>query len=600
MKKLVSLLLVLVTLVSLSLVGCAPAGFDYQNLASNYVTLYDYKGNPLYVTIAELEALVSDDEINEAIDDSLVAAGAYFNKITEGEYYVENGSTISIRYKGVQLSTLKAAGYLKDAAGNVLTDDQIKALTDAELSAMLTGDKTLTKAQVDDLKAFSGGDGSTKDTELTVGSGKFIESLEDGIVGIKVGSIFYPVVTTFPEDYTNSDLAGKRVIFFVTVNHILEKKALPENVDYGDMLAIQYQLKLEGDFAQYTDKYTGLTIETDKDGKYQKNEDGTYKYETDKAILTLANTNKFQVALKLNFNGTSEENPDNASFKDTPIEDRFNVEFTFTYDDKVEVEEDGQKVEKDIKVTAVVTVFGIHSIRYFTHAEAADGTLKLETFFEHMGLEKDKETKEYEYKTYAEYVEKLRENMQDMRDIQIQANRLQGAFDKLVAESRVDLRSEEMQKLQKDYIAEVRGNIDYLYTSAQASGLLGTYDYMASYYGLKDAKEYIMYSAYGYKYDTIDKQIETDAKEYVTERLVFWAFVAKENITLTDAEYDAGLAKYKELYGSDTFMTDNNVSEEALREALLWDKAVGMLADNWTNFQYKPAAGDDDHINHDH
>lgn len=600
MKKLVSLLLVLVTLVSLSLVGCAPTGFDYKNLSSNYVTLSNYKGEPLYVTIAELEKLVSDDEINETIDEALVGAGAYFNKITEGDFYVDYGSSICIRYKGVELSTLKTAGYLKGADGAALTDDQIKALDDKALSALLTGDNTLTKAQVDDLKAFSGGDGSTKDTDFTVGSGKFIESLENGIVGIKVGTEYFPVVTTFPETYSNSALAGKRVIFFVTVKHILEKKALPENVDYGDMLAIKYQLKLEGDYAQYTDKYTGLTIETDKDGKYQKNEDGTYKFKTENTVATLVNTTKFLVALKLNFNGTSTENPDNASFKDKPIEERFNVEFTFTYDDKVEVEEDGKKVEKDIKVSATVTVLGIHSIRYFTNAEAADGTLKLEDFFEYLGLEKDEKTKEYEYKTYDEYVKKLRENMQEMRDIQIQANRLQGAFDKLVAESRVDLRSEEMQKLQKDYIAEVRGNIDYLYTSAQASGLMSTYDYMASYYGLKDAKEYIMYESYGYKYNTIDEQIVTDAKEYVTERLVFWAFVAAEKITLSDAEYDAGLAKYKELYGSDTFMTDNNVSEEALREALLWDKAIGMLADNWTNFQYKPAAGDDDHINHDH
>ncbi len=574
MKKLVSLLLVLVTLTALCLGGCAPKGFDYQNLASNYVTLYDYNGKALYVTVAELAELITEDEINDTIDDALVSAGAYFKKITEGEFYVEHGSTVSIRYKGVDLSTLKTAGYLGE-----LTDDQIKALTDAELTKLLLENvkndgAPLTKAQVDDLKAFSGGDGSTKDTDLTIGAGQFIESLESGIVGIKVGTVYYPVVTTFPEDYSSSTLAGKRVIFFVTVNHILEKKALPENVDYGDMLALEYQLKLEGEYAKYTEQYKGLTIKTGTDGKYLKNEDGSYKYEQEKTILTLANSTKFMVGLKLNFNGTSEDHPDNAHFKDTPIEERFGVEFTYTYKDKVEVEENGEKVEKEIEVTAIVTVNGIHSIRYFTHAEAADGTLTFDKFCEYMGLEKDKETNKYEYENYAAYVEKVRESLQEARDVQIKANHLQGAFDKLVEESRVDLRSEEMQKLQQDYIAEVRGNIDYLYTSAQASGLIGTYDYMASYYGLKDAKEYVMYSAYGYKYDTIDEQIVTDAKEYVTERLVFWTFVEKENITLSDDEYKAGLEVYKKLYGSDTFMEDNNVSEEAMREAFISRKTL--------------------------
>lgn len=594
MKKLVSLLLVLVTLTALCLTGCAPTGFDYKNLSQNYVTLYDYNGKALYVTVAELAELITDEEINDAIDDSLVSAGAYFNKITTGDRKVEHGDSISIRYKGVELATLKTAGYLGD-----LTDDAIKALTDAELSKLLT-DANLTKAQVDDLKAFSGGDGSTKDTDLTIGAGKFIESLESGIVGIKVGTVYFPVVTTFPEDYSSSTLAGKRVIFFVTVNHILEKKALPENVDYGDMLAIDYQLRLEGESAKYTDKYTGLTIKTDTDGKYLKNEDGSYKYENEKTILTLSNATKFMVGLKLNFNGVSEDHPDNAKFKDMPIEDRFGVEFTYTYKDKVEVEENGEKVEKEIEVTAIVTVNGIHSIRYFTHVEAANGTLAFDKFCEHMGLEKDEETNKYEYENYEAYVAKVRESLQDMRDIQIKANHLQAAFDKLVEESRVDLRSEEMQKLQKDYIAEVRGNIDYLYTSAQASGLLSTYEYMASYYGLKDAKEYVMYSAYGYKYDTIDEQIVTDAKEYVTERLVFWTFVAKENIVLSDEDYAKGLEEYKKLYDSETFMEDNNVSEEALREALLWDKAMQKLADEYTDFHYKPAAGDDDHVDHDH
>ena len=41
-------------------------------------------------------------------------------------------------------------------------------------------------------------------------------------------------------------------------------------------------------------------------------------------------------------------------------------------------------------------------------------------------------------------------------------------------------------------------------------------------------------------------------------------------------------------------------SEAAVREALLWDKAMEYLAENYCDFHTKPAATEDDHVNHDH
>ena len=147
MKKALSLLLLFATLLSLSLVGCRTPEppFDYASRASDYVSFYyDASYNRLYVSVAYLEPRITEEDVYKTIDDALVANGAYVNKISAGEYYVEYGSTVSIRYKGVELSTLRAAGYLGD-----LSNDQIMSLTDEALTALLIGDRALTKAQVD-------------------------------------------------------------------------------------------------------------------------------------------------------------------------------------------------------------------------------------------------------------------------------------------------------------------------------------------------------------------------------------------------------------------------------------------------------------------
>ena len=65
--------------------------------------------------------------------------------------------------------------------------------------------------------AFEGGKG--ENYSLEIGSNTFIPGFEDGVIGMKKGET-KELTLTFPEDYGMEDLAGKEVVFKVTVNEI--------------------------------------------------------------------------------------------------------------------------------------------------------------------------------------------------------------------------------------------------------------------------------------------------------------------------------------------------------------------------------------------
>lgn len=63
-------------------------------------------------------------------------------------------------------------------------------------------------------------DGGTGNYDLEIGSGTFIPGFEEGLVGVMPGeTVELPLA--FPADYHSADLAGKEVVFAVTVNYIL-------------------------------------------------------------------------------------------------------------------------------------------------------------------------------------------------------------------------------------------------------------------------------------------------------------------------------------------------------------------------------------------
>lgn len=89
-----------------------------------------------------------------------------------------------------------------------------------------------------DGEAFDGG--TAQGAHLEIGSGSFIPGFEDGLVGHTVGESF-DLPLTFPETYTNADLAGQEVVFEIKLNSIDERN-MPQMTD--EMIAgmgLEYQ-----------------------------------------------------------------------------------------------------------------------------------------------------------------------------------------------------------------------------------------------------------------------------------------------------------------------------------------------------------------------
>ncbi|MBE5825890.1 MAG: trigger factor [Butyrivibrio sp.] len=78
----------------------------------------------------------------------------------------------------------------------------------------------------DTQEAFQGG--TAQGASLTIGSHSYIDGFEDGLIGVNIGDTV-DLNLTFPEDYGAADLAGKDVVFTVTVNGIQTSEPEPSD-----------------------------------------------------------------------------------------------------------------------------------------------------------------------------------------------------------------------------------------------------------------------------------------------------------------------------------------------------------------------------------
>ena len=185
-------------------------GEEPEYKALDYVTLGQYKA--LEVTVCSLD--VTEDEIQQQFYDDCSSHDKLL-QVTEGE--VAEGDVVNIDYVG----------------------------------------------SIDGVE-FDGG--TDKGVDLTIGSGTFIPGFEDGLIGAAIGKEIN-VNVTFPENYGNTDVAGKDAVFAVTVNFV--KKA-PEMTD--DIVAeisdhktvdeyrkgVEEQLKADKEAQQNSDKINGI------------------------------------------------------------------------------------------------------------------------------------------------------------------------------------------------------------------------------------------------------------------------------------------------------------------------------------------------------
>lgn len=154
------------------------AGIDVEKC----VTLGDYKG----VTVEKTIQSVTDEDVQNEIDNALA------NYPVEVDQAAKEGDTVNIDYVG-----------------------------------KIDGEE------------FDGG--SDQGADLKLGSGKFIDGFEDGLIDARKGET-RTLNLTFPEDYTQ-DLAGKAVEFTVTVNAVKEPLSEPtdqwvaDNIEGYDNIA---------------------------------------------------------------------------------------------------------------------------------------------------------------------------------------------------------------------------------------------------------------------------------------------------------------------------------------------------------------------------
>lgn len=125
----------------------------------------------------------------------------------------------------------------KDRIDNVL--DRLRQ-SKAELVPVLE-DRPAEKGDTAEIDFFGKMDGQplqggeAKGFSLELGSNSFIPGFEEGVIGMKPGST-KTIDLKFPEDYGNTEIAGKPVSFDVTL-HKLQKKRLPElNDDFAKSL----------------------------------------------------------------------------------------------------------------------------------------------------------------------------------------------------------------------------------------------------------------------------------------------------------------------------------------------------------------------------
>ncbi len=78
--------------------------------------------------------------------------------------------------------------------------------------------------------AFDGG--TAKGFSLNIGSGQYIPGFEDSVIGMKKGET-KDLNLTFPKEYNSAELAGKDVVFTVTVHEIKEKVKPEINDDFA-------------------------------------------------------------------------------------------------------------------------------------------------------------------------------------------------------------------------------------------------------------------------------------------------------------------------------------------------------------------------------
>ena len=127
----------------------------------------------------------------------IVTSGSSKNTTSSGDAAAESGSTDN--------STDDSTSYSTDSSltvedGDTVNIDYVGSIDGVE---------------------FDGGNTQGNGTDLTIGSGRYIDDFEEQLIDAHPGDEV-EVTVTFPDDYGNDELNGKEAVFDVTVNGIYQ------------------------------------------------------------------------------------------------------------------------------------------------------------------------------------------------------------------------------------------------------------------------------------------------------------------------------------------------------------------------------------------
>lgn len=145
--------------------------------------------------------------------------------VTDYELYVDS-TVLPEGYKGVEVQVITEAdvdAYIEE----VRNANKERVLKDASQPIEETDIAIIDYVGYLDGVAFEGG--TAYSHEMEIGNSGFIEGFDEGLIGAKKGDkVSLPL--TFPEDYWNEEMAGKDVVFEVTI-HSVAAQVAPEFTD---------------------------------------------------------------------------------------------------------------------------------------------------------------------------------------------------------------------------------------------------------------------------------------------------------------------------------------------------------------------------------
>ncbi|WP_303857877.1 trigger factor [Aminicella lysinilytica] len=120
-------------------------------------------------------------------------------------------------YKGLTYDKVSVSVTDKEIQSEIKTRVKAKASTKSVKSGTVADGDTISVDYVGKIngKTFSGG--SAEDSNITIGTTSMIDGFTDGLIGKSVGSKV-TLHLKFPSDYSNTKVAGKKVVFTVTIN----------------------------------------------------------------------------------------------------------------------------------------------------------------------------------------------------------------------------------------------------------------------------------------------------------------------------------------------------------------------------------------------